>query len=86
MQERKKKEYIFLLHTFRKNLNLVKKRNACSEGHANFFIFSHKKLVGGGGESGWGKGPLAPPTLRVLQWRNLTTVSSLGKIKHILDN
>ena len=49
MQERKKKEYIFLLHTFRKNLNLVKKRNACSEGHADFFIFSHKKLVGGGG-------------------------------------
>ena len=49
MQERKKKEYIFLLHTFRKNLNLVKKRNACSEGHADFFIFSHKKLVGEGG-------------------------------------
>lgn len=85
MQERKKKEYIFLLHTFRKNLNLVKKRNACSEGLENFFIFSHKKLVGGE-RSGWGKGPLAPPTLRVLQWRNLTIVSSLSKIKHILDN
>ena len=85
MQERKKKEYIFLLHTFRKNLNLVKKRNACSEGLENFFIFSHKKLVGGE-RSGWGKGPLALPTLRVLQWRNLTIVSSLSKIKHILDN
>ena len=50
MQERKKKEYIFLLRTFRKNLNLVKKRNACSEVLEDFFIFSHKKLVGGGGE------------------------------------
>ena len=49
MQERKKKEYIFLLHTFRKNLSLVKKRNACSEVLEDFFIFSHKKLVGGGG-------------------------------------
>ena len=52
MQERKKKEYIFLLHTFRKNLNLVKKRNACSEVLEDFFIFSHKKLVEGGGVGG----------------------------------
>ena len=83
-EERKEKEYVFLLHTFRKNLNLVKKRNACSEDLEDFFIFSHKNLVKGGGVGG--KGPLAPPTPRVLQWRNLTIVSSLSRIKHILDN
>ena len=66
MQERKKKEYIFLLHTFRKNLNLVKKRNASSEVLEDFLFFGTKSWLGGGG-SGWGKGPLAPPTLRVLQ-------------------
>ena len=61
MQERKKKEYIFLLRTFRKNLNLVKKRNACSEVLEDFFIFSHKKLVGGGGGVGGVRVPWPHP-------------------------
>ena len=50
MQERKKKEYIFLLHTFRKNLNLVKKRNASSEVLEDFLFFGTKSWLGGGGE------------------------------------
>ena len=52
MQERKKKEYIFLLHSFRKNLNLVKKRNACSEGLEDFLFFRTKSWLGGGGVGG----------------------------------
>ena len=50
MQERKKKEYIFLLHTFRKNLNLVKKRNASSEVLEDFLFFGTGGGGGGGGK------------------------------------
>ena len=61
MQERKKKEYIFLLHTFRKNLNLVKKRNACSEVLEDFFYFFAQKVGWGGGGVGGVRVPWPHP-------------------------
>ena len=84
MQERTERvRFLASDHTFRKNLNLVKKPNVVVKHFQIFFIW-HKTLVGGGGRGV--KGSLAPPTPRVLQWRNLTIDASLNTIKHILDD